>query len=59
MAKDRAKRAMPVWVKRGNISTKSSGGSFKTIKPKEKGYNGFMPGDTSKRAVFSTRRGDK
>ena len=61
MAKERAKRAYPVWVK-GDKTTKSGGGKvIKGDSPKKTkgGVRGFRPGDTSKPAVFGIKVEEK
>jgi hypothetical protein len=61
MAKKRAKRAMPTWIK-GDKTTKSGGGKIiKGNSPKKTtgGVTGFRPGDTSLKAVFVTKRKKK
>ena len=53
MAKERAKRAYPTWIK-GDKTTKSGGSKIKKTTTKG-GVRGFRPGDTSKPAVFGIK----
>ncbi len=58
MAKKRANRAMPTWIK-GDKTTKSGGGKIKTTIKKTGGVRGFRPGDTSLKAVFNSSKEKK